>query len=455
MQFQKPVLVQQQKLKLSPQLYQSIQLMALPIQDLKIKINEELEKNPALELVSDGPDEQKVPEKKQEEWDPFENSSDPGYLPVNRQTSREDTKRQFLEGAVSRKETLQDHLLFQLRVQPLTEKQVKIGELLIENLDSDGFHLEQPETLVQKSEISLLPSLLSLIRKLDPPGTCCRDYSESLIVQAGNTLDCPKSVLMILENHLNLLMNRKESEILKIMKISHEEFDLCFKFIQTLNPFPGRQYNRETPNYIIPDLIVEKRDGQFILKLNDEEIPVLDVNPFFDDLQQQKNSTKEVNQFVSNKVKDARWFIRSIDQRNTTLAKAGRTIMEFQRDFFRQGPKYLRPLTLKDIAVEIGVHEATVSRITSGKYIQTEWGLLELKYFFSNSISGAGSSGSSFSKEGVKETIREIIQEYTAVKKLSDQKIADMLAQKGINIARRTVAKYRKELDIDSSYRRF
>jgi RNA polymerase sigma-54 factor len=201
--------------------------------------------------------------------------------------------------------------------------------------------------------------------------------------------------------------------------------------------------------------MVKLKDGQFVIILNDEEIPVLGVNPFFEGIQgaARREKLKELRQFVSEKIQHARLFINAIQQRNLTLLKVARAIVEFQRDFFINGPKYIKPLTLKDIAAEIGVHEATVSRTTTSKYVQTEWGIFELKYFFSNSISGAGSSGSRFSKEGVKQVIKEIIAEEGG-RGLSDQKISELLAARGISLARRTVTKYRKELDINSSYNR-
>jgi len=197
-------------------------------------------------------------------------------------------------------------------------------------------------------------------------------------------------------------------------------------------------------------------DGEYQPILNDEEVPVLGINDFYTQLLRENKARdqKEVRSFVRDHVKDAQWFIRSIAQRNQTLLRISKAIVEFQRDFFRRGPKYLKPLTLKDIAQAVDVHETTVSRIANSKYIQTEWGIFELKYFFTNSISGAGSTGSQFSKEGVKHRIREIIEEHSSSKRLSDQKIADILAERGIKIARRTVAKYRQELDILSSYDR-
>ena len=227
----------------------------------------------------------------------------------------------------------------------------------------------------------------------------------------------------------------------------------ALEYIKGLTPFPGRLFSSDKPTYVVPDVMVVMREGQFVLIMNDEEIPVLGVSDSFSDMAN-ADAARDVKRFVKSKVKDARWFIHSIRQRNETLLKTSRAIVEFQRDFFLNGPKALVPLTLKDIAGEVGVHEATISRITNGKYIQTEWGIFELKYFFTNSISGAGSSGSRFSKEGVKQVIKEILEEETGDRHLSDQGIADLLEKRGIKLARRTVAKYRKELDISSSYKR-
>ncbi len=442
---------------MSPQLYQSIQLMALPIQDLQQKIAEEIEKNPALELVDNSKtlSLDDIPSRKSEDYDPFENSSDPGYSRGVPDTG-EDTKRKFLEGAVSRKESLQDHLLWQLHVMVLSDRETEIGELLIRNLDSNGFHLENPKTLVKESEYDILEHMIHIIQEFDPLGVCVKDHLESLLVQAHLREDMPEGVDRLLTEFFELLEKEKYNEIIKQMKITREEWDEMIHFLQSLNPYPGSDYSDASYNYVIPDIVVKKKEGEFVIVLNDEEIPVMQINPFFEDISDGGSAAedKQVKQFVNSRVKDARWFINSVNQRNQTLLKTATAILEFQREFFRKGPKYLNPLTLKDVAAEIGVHEATVSRITTNKYIQTEWGIYELKYFFTNSISGAGSTGSKFSKEGVKEIIREILAENTGEKKLSDQKISDLLSKRGINIARRTVAKYRKELDIHSSFRR-
>ena len=454
MQYQKPVLVQEQKLKMNPQLYQSIQLMALPIQELKFKIQEELEKNPALEILEERSDLSldDIGKRQSEEVDYFENSSDPGYTRTF-DDEASDAKRKFMEGSLSRPETLQDHLLWQLRLQPIPEPWFEIGELLIQNLDEEGFHRTPPETLLKGGDPEILTQVMELIQKFDPVGVCTTDYRESIIVQAKLSPNTPPKTIQLLSDYFPLLEKNKHAEIARKMKLSDESVKKILDFIKTLNPFPGRLYATESSTYVIPDLMVKQKEGEFVLILNDEEIPVLGVNSFYTSILRDGNKEAKLKDFVRSNLKNAKWFIRSINQRNETLLKIAKAVIEFQRDFFMKGPKHIAPLTLKDIADEVGVHETTVSRISNAKYMQTEWGIFELKHFFTNSISGAGSSGSRFSKEGVKLIIKEIIEEEKSAR-LSDQKISDLLAEKGINLARRTVSKYRKELDIDSSYRR-
>lgn len=454
MQYQKPVIVQEQKLKMNPQLYQSIQLMALPIQELRFSIQEELERNPALEVLDDKSDvslDDSEPQTEEEEY--FENTSDPGYSgPLDQAAS--DSKQKFIEGALARPESLQEHLMWQLRLQPIPKKWFDVGELLILNLDDNGFYREDPANVVPSAHLSLVPDVQKMVQSFDPVGVCTKDYRESLVVQAQASPEAPPRTVEVIRDYLDLLERGKYLEIARKLKTSEQDVQKVLEFVRTLDPLPGRKYSTESPTYVIPDLMIKIKDGEFVIILNDEEIPVLGVNQFFTDVLKDhvQKRDRELRNFVNTNVKNARWFIRSITQRNETLLKIAKAIVEFQRDFFLRGPKYLVPLTLKDIANEVSVHETTVSRIANQKYVQTEWGIFELKYFFSNSISGAGSRGSRFSKEGVKQIIKEIIQQDS--KNLSDQKIADILAKRGINLARRTVAKYRKELDIQSSYER-
>jgi len=470
LQFQKPALVAEQRQKLSPQMIQSIKLMALPLQELKEQIQEEIEANPALEVVSDDTTVslETLPEapegRESEDAEVFENSSDPGF--ASRSGSADDSKRMFIEGSIARPETLQEHLLWQLRLQPIDEELRELAESLIQNLDDDGFHKEEPLTLRSGRPEPLVRSAMELIRGFEPVGTCVADYRESLLVQAMLDDEAPEAALEILRDHVDLLERGKHADIQKRLKLSEAELQEALAFIKRLAPFPGRAYSTEEPRYVVPDVLVKLKDGDFVIVLNDEEIPVLGIDPFFDSLAAggargaaerkrpggRAEGERATSAYARDSIKRAKFFIRSIHQRNQTLLKVARAVVEFQRAFFAEGPKRLAPLTLKDVADEVGVHETTVSRIANRKYVQTDFGLFELRYFFTNSISGAGSQGSSYSKEGVKQVIKEIIQSEEAV--LSDRDIVEELARRGIKLARRTVAKYRGELDLDSSFGR-
>jgi RNA polymerase sigma-54 factor len=362
---------------------------------------------------------------------------------------------------------LQDHLLWQLRLQPIPERQKQVGEILISNVNADGFHIDEPEKAFNEVERELLRPLIAptieMIRSFEPVGCCTRDYKESLLVQVALNPDSPPEASCLIGEHLDLIERERYQELARKLKIDDERLQCLLEFLKGLNPFPGRLYSSEETSYAIPDVMVKPKEGDFVIILNDEEIPVLGISPFIDRLGKTESRKKEgetagaregkeAAEYAKRNLRDARFFIQSIQQRNRTLLKVVRSVVEFQRGFFMQGPKYLVPLTLKDIASEIGVHETTVSRIANKKYVQTEWGIFELRYFFTNSISGSGSSGSRFSKGGVKEVIREIIENETAP--LSDQGISELLAARGIKIARRTVAKYRHELKMNTSFSR-
>lgn len=453
----KPVMKQEQKLKMTPQLYQAIKLMSLTLLDLRTKIQEEIEKNPALEIIEDKSlvSLEDIPEKPREEYSIFDETSDSGYTNYNK-SENADLKRKFIEGVLSRPESLQDHLIWQLRLQPIPGKWFRIGEILIHNLNKNGFHIEPLEKLVKSDEMNIMYNVMKLIQTFEPVGVCTKDYKEALLVQIVNHPAPRPYAYEIIEEHLELLERGKFKEISSKLKITAQEVQDIIGFLQELDPLPGRNFATEPPKFVIPDVMVKSKDGEFVLILNDEEIPVLGINPFYTDLigDEARKKEKSLNNFVNTSINSAKWFIQSIKRRNDTLVKTSRAIIEFQRDFFRKGPKFLIPLTLKDIAAEVDVSEATISRITNGKYIQTEWGTYELKFFFSNSISCSGAKGSRISKQSVKVIIQEIIEDEGEEKHLSDKRIAEILEVKGIKLARRTVAKYRKELEIQSSYKR-
>jgi len=444
-----------QRQVITQKLIQSIKLMAMPLTELREAIQEEIDKNPALEVVReagevDAPEPTETTIREERIADPFSNSSDPGYQPLPRGDA--DSKQRFLETAVSREESLHEHLLDQLRLMEVSPELAQLTEKIIWNLDDDGFHQEPPELLMESSKPGLLSEALRLIQSLDPIGCATVDWRESLLVQAAIRHDSPDDFQRFILKALPLMENKRWKEVRNSLQISIEDWEEYENYIRNLNPFPGRMYSVQASPYIIPDLVVRKMEGEYVLILNDEVLPVLRVDPEFERIKEDASEDRDTMRFISDHSREARYFINSLAQRDNTLLKVARAIVEFQRDFFTGGPRFLKPLTLKNIAAEIGVHEATVSRITTNKYVQTDWGLYELKYFFTNSISGAGSSGSRVSKVAAKEIIKEILEQKDSGQRLSDQKLVDLLARRGINLARRTVAKYRNELDLPSSY---
>ena len=421
--------------------------------DLREKIEEELERNPALEILEDRTivSLDDTDSKRKEEDEYFESSSDPGFVSTGNDAAV-DEKRRFIEGALSHPQTLQEYLLWQLRLQPIDGENRHICELLIQNLDEDGFHKEPLDLLLKPEEPKAIENALDLVRSFDPIGTCTADYMESLRVQAGLIPDPPKGIIDALR-YLDLLEKGKTSEVAKKIGCTEAETKIILKRLKELSPFPGRHFSVGETRFVVPDIQVTRKEGEFVIILNEEEIPVLGINPFFMKVAGGTPSKgKTARDFARENIKEARWFINSINQRNHTLLRVSRAIVEFQRPFFSEGPKYLTPLTLNDIAGELGLHLTTVSRTANGKYMQTEWGIFELRHFFSNSISGTGSGGSRHSKEGVKEVIKEIIK--SEAQNLSDKDIAGILEKRGITLARRTVTKYRNELDLGSSFNR-
>ncbi len=458
MQFQKPAVEQTQKLKLSPQMLQSIKIMSLPLFDLRARIEQELEENPALERTEDektlsidstlDSSFDSTPEKSDED-SYFENTSDPGTISTYDQDAS-NAKQSFMENALSQPETLQDHLVWQLRLQPLSHELIDIGELLIHNLDMNGFHIEEPQYLLSPEQCEHIHTLIPMIREFDPVGCCTSNYIESLEVQASLLEDVPQSIYVIIREYLSVLSKGKVQEIAGKLSVPPEEVEHCRHILRSLTPFPGQEYTHIHPGYVVPDVIVIREKDDWRIIVNEDELPVLGLNNFFSEIEENRKS-KEASDFVRTKIRDARWFINSIRQRNNTLQKVAVSIVKYQRDFFLTGPKGIVPLILKDVAEDIGVHEATISRLTRGKYMQTEYGIFELKYFFTNAVKGFRGGGGAYGKVAVKEIIREILETQS---NFSDQKISDLLEKRGIKIARRTVTKYRKELHISSSYER-
>ena len=323
MQLLRPAYVQEQRLKMNPQLFQSLKVAELPIMELRERIEEEIERNPALEMVEDPSTVslETVIKPRKEEDEYFEVSSDSGFTHGGGEEASEEQRR-FIEGVLSRSETLQEHLLWQFRLQPLEPEVRRIGELLIQNLDDDGFHKEPVELLLAKEEPRLVEQAVKIIRALDPAGTCTRDYMESLGVQISLLPDPIPGMREALD-HLELLERGKMAEAAKKLGCSQEDIQGIFQRIKELSPFPGRFFASADVRFVVPDIEVVRQEEEFVIILNDVEIPVLGINPFFMKMSSE-NGEKPVRDFVRENIKEARWFIDAIHQRNHTLLRVSK-----------------------------------------------------------------------------------------------------------------------------------
>ncbi len=428
---------------------QTVKLMAMPLLDLQAEINAELENNPALELVEK---EQEVKDIEEAEYssadiDIIEESSDPGYQKKNSDKSI----NEFIEGTQTRAESLIDYLINQLRLCKLSEIEITIGEILISNLDSYGFHIIDPQELFNEEQWPMMSNVISIIQKLDPIGICVKDRVESLIVQTQILKRYPEETIEILTDSIELLTKGKKKLLAEKHNLTDDELNDVYVYLKTLNPHPTSDFSTGFSKYIIPEAHVKKEGKEINVYLKEDNIPSLSINEDFTSFI--LDNDKEVKRFAKKSVNSANSFIQSLAMRNSTLLKTINHIVKNQKEFFLFGPGNIKPLTRKTIAVETDLSESTISRITNDKYIQTDWGIYNLKYFFSNAIISS-QSGRDHSKESVKEIVKKIIIENKSEKKLSDQKISNILKEKGIDLARRTVSKYRKELKMLSSYER-
>lgn len=455
-------LSQKQQLKLSPQLLQSFELMALPLAELQQKIKSEIESNPALELPSswDFSYERFSQQSQQKESskvdDTYSDSSSYGSdYGGGYDYEASDRQQKFMENALSEEETLQEHLLSQLGCESLSEEEYTVGQILITNIDANGFFLEDPHDILTSQQAAHLQKLLKILHQFEPAGVGVKDWRESLILQA--TLKGLKDEDLVhfkalVNDNLELMRAGKQSQVAKNLGIDEMELDALYSFLKTLTPFPGQGFASGPQQYVIPDLSIKAEDGELVLSMNNSSLPDLRVSADFEALAQDLGNTdeaKKAQQYIQNQLKSANSLIFQIQVRNQTLYRLAQVLLVQQRDFFLFGPQYIKPLTQKEVAAQIGVHETTVSRISTAKWIDTDWGIISVKKLFSNAV---GDEGAELSKQAAKETIRQILEEHQGQKALSDQKISDILKERGISVARRTVAKYRNELNIDPSF---
>ncbi|HDI78821.1 MAG TPA: RNA polymerase sigma-54 factor, partial [Desulfobacteraceae bacterium] len=445
-----------QQLVMTPQLQQAIKLLQLSRLELIRTIRQEIESNPILEEEMDLSEHERIIGNEPELIDPWklpkegiseqaERESDwEAYLSEFQSRWVEDTTedREYpsFEAFTSQKTNLSSHLMWQLNLSKLTEEQKRIGEYIIGNLNEDGYLIVSIDELVKMTGHSKeeIEEVLGVIQTFDPVGVAARDTRECLLLQArfhklGNTI-----VEEIISEHLHALSNKRYDLIAKALKISVEEVLKTVKIISGFDPKPGRRYSDEQTIYIVPDIYIVKVGDGFEIILNDDGLPKLRINAFYRDLISQKDSVDEkTKEYIQEKLKSAMWLIKSIHQRQRTIFRVTESILKFQREFFEKGISYLKPLVLRDVAEDVQMHESTISRVTSNKYVHTPQGIFELKFFFNSAVDGF--DGKAVSSETVKEKIREIIRSENKKRPFSDQEVVEILKKYNINIARRTV----------------
>ena len=465
-----------QKLILTPQLQQSIKLLQLPLLELTEDINQELLNNPMLEegVAGESEPKQETTVGSSEESPYKEPSNDIeaplekmfGFTTDNYFEERESDGRDLgyfgdnNEESTAyyerkrEKEDLYEHLLWQLRLSNTSEKIGRVAEIIINNLNQDGYLKASIEEIAALTEIDTeaVEEALSFVQEFDPIGVGARDLQECLLLQLKPLNLQGTLVEKILAENFNELELKKFKQLASKFKITIEEIFEAIKIIEGLEPRPGRNFAGDETIHIIPDVYVVESDGNFIITLNDEGIPKLRLSHYYRKLLANKSSLgPEEKQFLEDKLRSAVWLLKSLDQRNKTIYRVTESILKFQADFFKKGFTYLKPLNLKVIAEDLSLHESTISRVTSNKYIQCPQGLLSFRFFFSNALS---TTEGDISSSNVKALIKLIIENEDPKKPLNDKKIIDMLTAKNIKLARRTAAKYREELKIPSHTKR-
>lgn len=438
-----------QQLVMTPRLQQALKLLQLPTLELEQALKDELQSNPLLEI--DEEEEQDPRQKEgseeqtagsQENWDDvFQDSLEMQY-----QQQEEISEDEFVERVPIFREDPGDRLLQQLSIVCDDPKLVEIGEYIIGSLDDRGFlsiDLEEVQNVfgVDKERAG---EALKKVQSLEPAGIGARNLPESLLIQLRIRGEDDTLTAELIRDHWQPLLQRKYQEIARKLKLGVEEIQEAVQLIAELDPKPGMELSREDPRYVTPDLMVDEIEGEYVVYLNDRYLPRLRISEAYKD--SALNAGKTTRDYIQGKLSQAQWLIKTIEQRRSTMVKVMRAIVEEQRDFFDKGPQSLHPLTLQQVATKIGMHESTVSRVTSNKWVQTPRGTFRLKFFFSSSLSTAG--GEEVSAKAAKDRIREIVSKEDDKKPFSDQKIADMLKDEGLIIARRTVAKYREQLGI-------
>lgn len=498
-----------QSLTMTPQLQQAIKLLQLSTLELQAEIQEALESNPMLEIeehsdseqvdsdneaainntsspkddlqkttdsgspdsdsdsdheYNSGSDNQDIPEDL-----PVDSGWDDIYdIPLSSSNNQGTDNRDFFENQSLEEDALISHLLWQLQCTPMSETDNAIGLMIIDAINDDGYLTESTEQILQglrqePDDLAIDPdnvgleeieAVLHLIQRFDPPGVAARDLKECLLLQLdllGSDNEQVRHAKNLINNHLGLLGVHDYAKLKRVTRLNETELQEIIQLITSLNPKPGATLSTTKAEYIVPDVFVKKIKGRWIVELNAETTPKLRVNPLYESFIKGRDRSDD-NTFLKNNLQEARWFLKSLQSRNETLMRVATAIVEKQTSFLDYGEEGMKPLVLREIAEQLELHESTISRVTTQKYMHTPNGIFEFKYFFSSHV--GTSDGGECSATAIRAMIKKLIENESPTKPLSDNKIATMLVEKGINVARRTVAKYREAMMIPPSNER-
>jgi RNA polymerase sigma-54 factor len=461
-----------QKLILTPSLQQAIKLLPMSTLELADLLNQEMVENPLLEetptedpaaeqepaATPEAAPEPEKPERKDEPWDDadyeyfFGEYLDEGYRPRQPQEVKELPP---IENTLSSKSSLADHLMWQLNLQAVEEALRDVGAAIIGNIDDDGYLVASVDEIAALGDwdMTLVERALDHIQKFDPIGVGARDLQECLLLQIRHLGLVGTPCETLVRDHLRLLQNHRIPELARQLAIEPEEVKAHIELIKQLDPKPGSRYTPAESQYVIPDVYIIKTDEGYRAVLNEDGLPQLRISPVYRRLLDKGGeASDETRAYVKDKFRSALWLLKSVDQRQKTIIKVATSIISFQRSFLDHGIEHLRPLVLRDVASDIGMHESTVSRVVNNKYMHTPQGVYEMKFFFHSGINS--SHGESVSSVTIKQRIKKIIEAEDQRRPLSDSKIMNILQKEGLVLARRTIAKYREELKIPTSNQR-
>ena len=459
---------------MTPELIQAIQILQFNTQELESYVEEQLLTNPILETSTsssadstEGESEkaaedfpaktEEFQEKENQEIDWAEHFKEKEYDDISyRQWEYNSEKNDYTyEQYVSSEITLTEHLMFQLQFASIKHSCRNIGRYIIESLDENGYMTLSVGEIAE--ELGVNPDkvriVLDAIQGFEPIGVGARNLKECLLIQLRHQGNHGPLIEEVINHYLEDIAGNRLNNIAKALNVTVKEIQEIGDIIKGLEPKPGRQFSSTTETrYIIPDVTVEKIDGEYIVTINDSSTPRLTISHYYQKMLIDSDKESHISKFLTGRLNSALWLIKSIEQRKQTIYNVVSAVVKYQIDFFEKGPKHLKTLTLKQIAEEVGIHESTVSRSINGKYMQSPRGMFEIKYFFTSGVSG--NSGEGISSESIKTFIREIVENEDPKAPLSDQTMVELLAERGIDISRRTVAKYRDEMNLPSSSKR-